>query len=247
MFRMVESPRPCSYLSGERESLDCRLFTGLEPEQLERLISRGWRRFSNLVFRPVCPACMKCVPIRVDVKNFHPSKSQRRVLRKNDDVHVEIHPPTVTDEHVRLYNAWHEDMTDRRGWREQAIDPEEYEQAFLLGNFPSLHEVRYTLERRLIGVGLIDVLPRSLSSAYFYHDPQWRDLAPGTFSLLMELELARATDRDYVYLGFWIEDCPSMAYKNRFFPHEILLQRPEDLEEPGWLKVSGGRSNVGKD
>ncbi|MCA9084788.1 MAG: arginyltransferase [Planctomycetaceae bacterium] len=244
LFRQVEPLRKCSYLDGERESLDCRIFQSLTPGQVEHFISRGWRKFSCMVFRPVCPACTKCVPLRVDIQNFRPSKSQRKTLRRNSDIQTQVRRATVSTDHVRLYNAWHADMTIRSGWREQRTDTQDYFQNFLLGDFPSLHEILYFRDRELVGVGLIDVMPNSISSVYFYHDPDWRAHAPGTFSLLTELELARKWGLKYSYLGFWIEQCPSMAYKNRYHPHEVLSGRPGDNEEPVWLKVSDGSRNV---
>lgn len=52
--------------------------------------------------------------------------------------------------------------------------------------------------------------------------------------MLCELELLAQSGRAYHYLGYWIKDCPSMAYKNQYGPHE-LLERVVDLDEaPIW-------------
>jgi arginine-tRNA-protein transferase len=97
--------------------------------------------------------------------------------------------------------------------------------------------MRYFREETLVGVGLIDLLPHSLSSIYFYHAPDWRPDGPGTFSMLCEIELARQRQLDFVYLGYWIRDCQSMAYKNRFVPHELLRSRPGERMEPDWQRM----------
>ena len=234
LCRVTESERPCSYLDGETAALEYRLFPTLRPVELEALISRGWRRFGAHVFRPACPACTKCIPIRIDVERFQPSKSQRRNRRRNGHVTVSLHKPTVSEQHIQLYNAWHADMTARRGWSLQQVTPKEYGEGFLLGEFPSAHEFRYFDGGKLIGIGFVDLLPDSLSSVYFFHDPHWRDLGPGTFSLLCEIDFARQTGRREVFLGYWIAACPSMAYKNRFRPCEVLTHRPRDEESPRW-------------
>jgi leucyl-tRNA---protein transferase len=259
LLRLVESPRTCSYVETETAQLEYRIFASLTPEELESLVERGWRRFGVQVFRPRCAACTQCVPIRIDVQNYRPSKSQRKTWRRNRHLRVELHRPTVTSEHVELYNAWHRDMTRRRGWRLQQTASEDYAQGFLgklpfgtqsrsgavvdpdalqecLNRFPSAHELRYFDGETLIGIGLIDLLPESLSSAYFYHAPEWRPLAPGTFSLMCEIELARQRGLKYLYLGYWIEACPSMSYKNRFDPYELLHGRPEDDETALWQR-----------
>lgn len=236
VLHFIEPQRSCSYIPTERAALEYRMFPTLSASELDHLISRGWRRFGVHVFRPACSACRQCVPIRVDVKKFRPSKGQRKTQRRNQHVRVSLHHPSVTREHLRLYNAWHEDMTARRNWPLQQSSPSEYAEGFLSGDFPSGRELRYFDGEELIGVGLIDQLPQALSSAYFYHAPSWRPWGPGTFSLLCEIELARRLDLDYVYLGYWIGACASMSYKNRFVPYEILTGRPADDESPHWTR-----------
>lgn len=244
LYRFCEVPRRCSYLPDRTASLEYRAYRGLTPHQLESLLERGWRRFGIDLFRPTCTGCTECLPLRIPVAEFRPDKSQRRSLRKNQDVRITLHPATVTSEHLSLYNAWHRDMTEQKGWPWQQLSEEEYARSFLIGDYPSLHEVQYRKGGELVGVGLVDWLPKSLSSVYFYHAPDWRRLSPGTFSVLCEVELARQLELDFVYLGYSIRDCPSMAYKSNFRPHEILLSRPEDEEQPTWLKPATETYNV---
>lgn len=238
LLRFVEQPRRCSYLPQQTASLEYRLYSELSPAELEHLLQRGWRRFSTMLFRPTCAECSECISLRVPVNQFRPSKSQRRTLKKNAHVSISIGPPAVTEEHLRLYNTWHQDMTLRRNWPLQQADFNSYSEGFLLGDFPSLREMQYRDGDRLIGIGLVDVLPHSLSSAYFYHDPAWRPLGPGTFSGLCEIEYASQLGLEFLYLGYWIQDCPSMSYKNRFRPNETLVGRPGDRQRPGWRRMN---------
>ncbi len=235
-FHIIEPPRVCSYLGDQTASLEYRGFPQLEPGELQELVRRGWRRFGVEVFRPACAACTQCIPIRVDVNRFQSTKGQRRTQRQNAHVAVEVQPATLSDQHIQLYNAWHEDMTARREWPEQVVNWQRYARSFLAGKFESAYELRYWDGDELIGVGLIDVMPNSLSSIYFYHAPAWRTLGPGTFSLLCEIDLARKLGLSHVYLGYWIAACPSMSYKNRFRPFEVLQGRPGDDEEPLWIE-----------
>jgi leucyl-tRNA---protein transferase len=73
-----------------------------------------------------------------------------------------------------------------------------------------------------VGAGICDVSSRSLSSVYFYFDPEHCDRGLGTWSILREIGLARELQLAYYYLGYWIEGCSKMAYKAAFGPHEIL-------------------------
>jgi len=170
----------------------------------------------------------------VVVADFRPSKSLRRVLRKNSDVHMEIGTPTVSNERIRLFNQWHAEMTYQRGWPVNTVSSREYYESFIGEQFEFAHEFRYLVNGRLAGVSLVDVVTTGVSSVYFYHDPAWRSLAPGTFSLLQEIEWARRLNLPYVYLGYWIEQNQSMSYKSRFRPHELLHAYVDDNREPFW-------------
>lgn len=237
LYRVTSPPAACSYLPIETCQLDYRICGNLDADNFGELLRRGWRRFGTHVFRPACPLCRKCRPIRVVVDDFEPSKSQRRTLRKNEHISVTIQPPSVSREHVRLYDAYHADMAERRDWPHKTTTPEDYFESFIGGKFEFAREILYWDNERLVGVGLVDVTSLGLSSAYFFHDPNWRPLGPGTFSALMEIEYARQQRLPYVYLGFWISENQSMAYKSRYEPHELLQSFVGDHDEPDWRAV----------
>jgi leucyl-tRNA---protein transferase len=237
LYRFRTPPSRCSYLPEETSSLEYSVRDTIEPDRYEALLERGWRRHGRHFFRPACPSCRKCRSLRVDVARFTPSKSQRRAIRKNADVEWELAAPAATADHVRLYNAWHADMHVRRGWRDDRITVEDYRDVFLAGRWSFAREIRYVRRGQLIGVGLVDVLPSALSSVYFFHDPAWRTAAPGTFSILQEIELARQSDRRWLYLGYWIAECQSMAYKANFGPHELLDEYVADDRIAEWTGV----------
>ena len=224
----------CSYLPEERSRFGVKLFAEIAAEDYAELLARGWRRQGSSFFRAECPACAKCRSLRVDVKSFRPTKSQRRCLKRNAHVSLTVRPAGATAEHADLYNRWHADMHDRRGWPPDATTAEEYRANLVGPGYEFAREFAYHDGDRLIGVGLVDAVPGALNSIYFYHDPAWRPLGPGTFSALSEIRYAAETGRAWVYLGYWIPEHASMAYKNRFGPHEILTGRPGPGERPGW-------------
>lgn len=237
---------PCSYLPEETASLQYRYLLDIEAAEFEAMLARGWRRQGACFFRPGCPACVKCRSLRVDVAAFSPGKSQRRALKRNLDVRLVIRKPTVTRQHMEIFNAYHADMHRRRGWNFEPTRPEEYSRTFLAGNFSFASEFLYLQGRSLLGVGLVDVTPRAMSSIYFYHRPDWRPSSPGTFSVLKELEFAKETGRQWLYLGYWIAENASMSYKNRFEPNEILERYVGDDEPPVWRAAQPGhRADAG--
>jgi arginyl-tRNA--protein-N-Asp/Glu arginylyltransferase len=234
LARFKTSPRRCSYVAAETASLTYRIIIDLSMAECDALLSRGWRRFGCEFFRPACPFCAKCRPLRVKLDEFKPSRSQRRVLRRNTHLEVTVQVPTVTADHVQLYNAYHRFMHEHRGWPAQSHTPRTYYESFLLGTWDFAREFLYYDRGRLMGVGLADVTHTSLSSVYFFHHPAWRAQAPGVFSVLQQIDYARRLGLRYQYLGFWIPECPSMAYKSQYRPHEILSGYPADTAEPVW-------------
>ncbi|MEM7307665.1 MAG: arginyltransferase [Planctomycetota bacterium] len=235
LHRFLTEPYPCSYLPAQTARLDYRIVAGLRAEDYGALLRRGWRRFGNQLFRPACPRCSECRSLRIPVADFRPSRGQRRNPRGNAGVRVVVRRPTLTPDHLRLYDAYHRDMHRRRGWPLNRITAEEYEQTFLRGGGEGSREFVYLRGAQMIGVGLADVVEDALSSVYFFHAPEWRPAGPGVFSILEQLRFCREQGLRYQYLGYWIPGCPSMSYKSRFRPHEVLVGSPDDHEAPRWI------------
>lgn len=234
--RLRTSPFACSYVPGELETLEYRIITSLSAQAFERLLSCGWRRFGYEFFRPVCSSCMKCRGLRVLVNQFKPSQSQRRTLRRNQRLEVIVQRPSVTKRHIDLYNAYHTDMHVRRGWPLQTMSEELYCRTYIDSPGDFAREFLYWDDDRLVGVGLADVLPNCLSSVSFFHDPGYRADALGVFSVLCQQQFARERNLEYQYLGYWIRECGSMAYKAQYGPHEVLERFPADGEKPVWIR-----------
>ena len=237
LLRIIEPARVCSYLPEETASLEYRILHGIDEQQYEQLLSRGWRRFGTQFFRPACAHCSKCRSIRIDVTAFEPSKSQRRCEKKNADIRVELGRLTLTASHLSLYNAYHAAMHDEKGWKERETGREEYAQSFLEGRWPFAHEMRYYRGSELVGIGIVDIVAGATSSVYFFHAPDWRPENPGTFSLLQEIALARQLGKRHLYLGYWIPENRSMSYKASFRPHELLTSYHADEVEPEWERL----------
>lgn len=183
------------------------------------LLETHHRRSGWTVYRPVCRGCTACLPLRVPVASFRPTKSQRKALRRNADVTIELGPLEPSEEKRRLHDAFvRARFADRDGGFASLA---EYAQCF--GSSPvTTREMRLRLGERLVGLGIVDLLPDVVSSVYFFFDPAETRRSLGTFSALRELELARETGRRYLYLGYWIQGCREMTYKARFRPCEVL-------------------------
>jgi arginine-tRNA-protein transferase len=210
----------CAYLPGRRARqplrAPVRLLTGAE---FDGRMADGDRRAGPLLYNQECPACAACEPIRVDVRAFAPSRSQRRAREKAADaVTVELGPIEVDEARLALYRT-HESgrALDRDG--RPPIDLIGYESAFAMSCVEGF-EVRYTVAGELAAVAITDRGARSLSAVYTFWNPAHAALSLGTVSILTQIELCRRWGLDWLYLGLAIRDNHSMAYKLAFLPHE---------------------------
>ncbi|CAD8161025.1 unnamed protein product [Paramecium octaurelia] len=90
--------------------------------------------------------------------------------------------------------------------------------------------MKYYLENQLIAVGVVDLLPESVSSVYFFYDPDYKKYSLGVYGVLSEIEYIQKKQitnpqLQYYYMGFYIMDSKKMAYKAEYTPCELLCPR----------------------
>jgi leucyl-tRNA---protein transferase len=219
--QFATEPHPCLYLPSEEAELAYYYVARLEPAEYETLMNQGYRKFGPMLFRPVCAACDACRPIRIPSERFHPDRSQRRALKSNADLEVEIGTPAVDEERLDLWHRYHAAQESRKGWPEQERSADEYAFSFVYNPIPAV-EISVRQEGVLRAVVLTDVTPNVVSGVYHYHDPDAADRSLGTFCMLQTIELARRLQKRWAYFGFYVAGCSSMEYKARFRPCEIL-------------------------
>jgi arginyl-tRNA--protein-N-Asp/Glu arginylyltransferase len=193
----------------------------LTLDETDTRFGRAERRVGACLYRTQCPTCQACEGLRVSVPDFRPSKSQRRVARKWEGAgRVELTYPTVSAQHLTLYRR-HKQERGLRQADDEEMSAEGY-QGWLVHSCTLTVEMRYFHGDHLVGIGVVDLGRTAASSVYFYFDPDFGHLSPGTWSVLQELELCRRTGREHLYLGLWVGDSPHLAYKADFHPHERL-------------------------
>ena len=122
---------------------------------------------------------------------------------------------------LELSRRFHALRAETRGWRDREEDPISFFTAFVANPFPT-EEWCYSLEGELVGLGLVDALSVGLSAIYFVHDPDQHHRGLGTWNVLCLIDEARRRGLPHLYLGYWVADCLSLAYKASFRPHQIL-------------------------
>ena len=227
----VTAPQPCPYLHGRAER---KLFTALHPgnaQELNNALSRqGFRRSQNVLYRPSCESCVACMSARIRVSEFHPSRTQKRVARKNDHLRRLATSAWATEEQYDLFRAY----LDQRHADGGMADMDIFEFAAMIEETPvRTRVIEYRTAGphepdpaqpggdRLAAVCLTDVLDDGLSLVYSFYDPALEASSLGTHIILDHIELARSAGLPFVYLGYWVPGSRKMDYKARFSALEI--------------------------
>jgi len=199
----------------------------------------GFRRSGDHIYRPHCAKCNACVPSRVVTNEFHRSKSQERVWRRNTDLTITEVDSIECNEAYDLYRRY----IEGRHADGDMYPPDRDQYSSFLNN--GLRCTRYFEFRhgdKLIAILVTDQMLDGLSAIYTFYDPTEEKRSLGTLAVLFQIEEAKRLDLDYVYLGYWIQNCGKMNYKARFGPLELLQagcwQRREKLPAGGDLGPS---------
>ncbi|RXR05273.1 arginyltransferase [Pseudoxanthomonas composti] len=179
----------------------------------------GFRKSGNLVYRPHCQGCRACVPVRIDVNDFHPDRSQRRALKANARVETRVVQNERTAEHLALYQRY---LASRHaGGGMDTHGAAEFEQ-FLVGSWSQGRFLELREDGRLIAVAVTDLVPDALSAVYTFFEPELERRSLGTLAILRQIEWARRDHRRHLYLGYWIQGHRKMDYKRRYRPLEYF-------------------------
>lgn len=193
----------------------------LTLEQTDEYLAQGWRHVSWYFYRNSCSNCQRCLPVRVPVDKFKPSKSQRRVLKKNIEAEFKMFEPVeFALKHIKQSLSLYNKFLDIR-YNKLPRDLGEYYNEYFVSPTRTLVSALF-INGELAGNGFLDIGRTSLSTIYFSFDPQFSSFSPGTFSIIKEIEWARKNGLRYYYLGYYIREISAMRYKGLFRPFELL-------------------------
>jgi arginyl-tRNA--protein-N-Asp/Glu arginylyltransferase len=206
--------------------MERKLFTALQGDGAQRLndglSKQGFRRSQNVLYRPSCADCAACLSARIDVAKFAPSKSQRRVIRRNAGLKRRATSPWATEDQYALFRRYLESRHASGGM----ADMDAFEFASMVEETPiRTRVVEYVDDATgaLVAVCLTDVLDDGVSMVYSFFDPDRERASLGTYIILDHIEIAREAGLPHVYLGYWVPGSAKMSYKAGFAGIELFV------------------------
>lgn len=214
------------------------------PAELDRLLADGWRHFGPQFFRYNLAVygneIRRVVPLRIRLSEFKLSKSQERVLRRNADVEVDIGPVEITAEV--------EEMFHRHKKRFKQHPPDSIYTFISADSFAEPCEIlqqSVSFGGKLLAAGFFDIGERSMSGIYTVFEPAETRRSLGIFTILKEIEYAKAFGKQFYYQGYCYSGNSFYDYKKRFHGTEAYQWngRWEPLPRNPQIKLSPGPQN----
>lgn len=220
----------CSYLPGKQSrSVYADPRVDFDEDTLTLLSLNGFRRSGRLLYKPSCPDCNACIPVRIRVNEARTNRNQRRIIKRNSDLTLAVSEPVNDPEVYALYQRYicerHSDGDMYPPSKQQFTD-------FLGSDYGTTRYLTARKNNRLIACMVFDILNDGLSSVYCFYDPDEEARSPGTFLILRLTQMAALSDLPFNYLGYFVRGCRKMEYKRHFSPIEQLADGHWQLLSP---------------
>lgn len=193
----------------------------LEPAVFDYFCADGWCYWSDLLFRRNYWAWRgqpcRVVLLRIDLRHFELSKSQRKCLRRNRDLTVLRRPLSICSAHLQLF----EKHAMRFG----------HNRPMSMGGFFSqyshlmpCHGAEFNVfdGKRLIASSFFHMGAKSMAGNYCIYEPDEAHRSLGTYTMLLEIQYARYLGLSYYYPGFVYDVSSEFNYKLNFYGLEYF-------------------------
>lgn len=189
--------------------------TQISPAQIDRLLADGWRHFGEHFTRYNIGIhennLRRVLPLRIRLADFTLSKSQRRVLKKNQDLQVVIRPIEITSEKKILFELHKQRFTHSVPdslYTFLSLSPADVPCKAL--------EVCVYEQEKLLAASFFDDGATAVSAVYAMFDPRETSRSLGIFTMLLTIDYAAKNGKSYYYPGYAYEGNSFYDYKKRF-------------------------------
>lgn len=215
-------PHECSYISGREATTifvdpDAQINSAIYTQ----LSMHGFRRSGKQIYKPNCQNCNACIPARIPVNAFKAKRSQRKIINKNADLNVVEHH-SIDDEH--FYSLYERYINERHLDGDMYPATREQYSSFLSSEWGLTRYFGFYRNGELLAVAVTDILEGGLSAIYTFFHPEHEKRSLGAYAILWQIEEARRRGLDYLYMGYWINECRKMSYKGNYRPIEVLIR-----------------------
>ncbi len=194
---------------------ESRIVPFVQPEVMDELWAVGWRHFGLEFFRASLMAdemsLKRQIALRIDLGRFEMSKSQRRTFRRNEHLDLKIASASPGVEERKLFDA-HKTRFARN-------IPECLKD--FLGDQPAgkpCECLQFSVRDgpRLVAASFMAVGRQACSSIYAVFDPECSDRRLGIYTMLAELQYAKAQGHLHYYSGYATVEASCYDYKKKF-------------------------------
>lgn len=217
----ASTPEPCGYLSGRKSiSAFANPYMDMDLETYNELIQFGFRRSGGYLYRPHCPNCNECISIRIPVDKYEFSRNDRRTLRNNKDLTVNLIEGKYLEEHFELYQLY---INSRHSGGSMENPSRSDYHRFLICDWTDTLFIEFKLGKKLLAVAVTDSTTTGYSAVYTFFNPAETQRSLGHFAILKQIQMSKENELPYLYLGYWIKGCDKMSYKARYQPAEGFI------------------------
>jgi len=223
----VTTPYPCGYIAKNlAQSLIATPHQLVDAAVYSELISQGFRRSGKFAYRPHCEYCNACVPVRIVLDQFMPTRSQKRAYKQHSDLTANILPLSYHQTHFELYAQYQAlRHTADQDFKQNnyANEAEQYQQFLCQSNVESLMIEFRNVQNQVKIVSVIDIVRDGISAVYTFYNANDQKTSYGTHAIMWLINWAKGLNLPYLYLGYWVEGSQKMAYKEKFNVQEKLV------------------------
>lgn len=193
----------------------------VSPQQMDALLASGWRHFGEHFFRYNIAfhqyELRLVLPLRIFLAAFVISRSQRRILKKNQDLQIIFRPAAISDEKITLFEK--HKLRFKNNIPDSLYDFLSAAPAYIPCEAA---EVCVYKRGKLLAASFFDVGAKSISAVYAMFDAEETKRSLGIFTMLLVIDYAIKNGKTFYYPGYAYEGNSFYDYKKRFSALEFF-------------------------